>query len=158
ETLSSVYAGGRLDSSWPTANEAIQRADETVGVVINDAKEYVWERGNTEDEALIDLDDIPDIVKTGTMDVDELEEALQRDVVDLTGCTLEQVLYFVSEGKAVIAATETGSVIITGYDDYGNLILLNPGEEETYYYGPNDSLELFEAAGNRFVSYLETEL
>jgi len=158
EKLYYVYAGGSLDSSWPTAAEAILRADEMVGVVINDAKEYVWERGNTEDEASISLDDIPEIVRTGTMDVDELEAAMNRDVVDLTGCTLEQVLYFVSEGKAVIAATETGSVIITGYDDYGNLILLNPGETETYYYGPNDSLALFEAAGNRFVSYLNTEL
>lgn len=158
EQLYYVYAGGSLDSSWPTAAEAIQRADEMVGVVINDAKEYVWERGNQQDEASISLDNIPDIVKTGTMDVDELEAALQKDVVDLTGCTLEQVLYFVSEGKAVIAATETGSVIITGYDDYGNLILLNPGETETYYYGPNDSLALFEAAGNRFVSYLNTDL
>ncbi|MCD7737269.1 MAG: hypothetical protein LUI07_09990 [Lachnospiraceae bacterium] len=158
EKLYHVYAGGSLDSSWPTAVEAILRADEMVGVVINDAKEYVWERGNTEDEASISLDNIPDIIKTGTMDVDELEAALQKDVVDLTGCTLEQVLYFVSEGKAVIAATTTGSVIITGYDDYGNLILLNPGETETYYYGPNDSLELFEAAGNRFISYLNTDI
>ncbi|MCD7884194.1 MAG: hypothetical protein LUI87_10910 [Lachnospiraceae bacterium] len=158
EQLYYVYAGGSLDSSWPTAAEAILRADEMVGVVINGAKEYVWERGNQQDEASISLDDIPDIVKTGTMDVDTLEAALQKDVVDLTGCTLEQVLYFVSEGKAVIAATETGSVIITGYDDYGNLILLNPGETETYYYGPNDSLELFEAAGNRFISYLNTDL
>ncbi|MCD8023065.1 MAG: hypothetical protein LUF30_08875 [Lachnospiraceae bacterium] len=153
-----VYAGGSLDSCWTTAAEAILRADETVGVVINDEKEYVWERGNTEDEASISLNKIPDIVKTGTMDIDELEAAMQKVVVDLTGCTLEQVLYFVSEGKAVIAATETGSVIITGYDDYGNLILLNPGEEETYYYGPNDSLALFEAAGNIFISYLNTDL
>ncbi|MCD7819036.1 MAG: hypothetical protein LUH07_08290 [Lachnospiraceae bacterium] len=158
EKLYYVYAGGSLDSSWPTAAEAILRADETVGVVINDAKEYVWERGNTKDKASIDIDDIPDIVKTGTMDVDELEAALQKDVVDLTGCTLEQVLYFVSEGRPVIAATETGSVIITGYDDNGNLILLNPGETETYYYGPNDSLALFEAAGNLFVSYLDTDI
>lgn len=158
EKLYYVYAGGSLESCWTTAVEAILRADEMVGVVINDAKEYVWERGNQADEASISLDKIPDIVKTGTMDVDVLEEALGQDVVDLTGCTLDQVLYFVSEGKAVIAATETGSVIITGYDDYGNLILLNPGETETYYYGPNDSLALFEAAGNRFVSYLNTEI
>ncbi|MCC8103766.1 MAG: hypothetical protein LIP11_16455 [Clostridiales bacterium] len=158
EKLYYVYAGGSLDSAWPTAVEAILRADEMVGVVINDAKEYVWERRNKEDEVTISLDNIPDIIKTGIMDVDVLEESLQKDVVDLTGCTLDQVLYFVSEGKAVIAATETGSVIITGYDDYGNLILLNPGEEETYYYGPNDSLALFEAAGNQFVSYLNTDL
>lgn len=158
EKLYYVYAGGRMESCWPTAAEAIRRADEKVGVVINDEKEYIWERGNTQDACSVSVDKIPDIVKTGTMDVDQLEAALGKVAVDLTGCTLEQVLYFVSEGKPVIAATETGSVIITGYDDYGNLILLNPGETETYFYGPNDSLTLFEAAGNRFVSYLNTGL
>ncbi len=158
EKLYYVYAGGSLESSWPTPTEAIEHADEMVGVVINDEKEYVWERGNKDDEASISLDKIPDIVRTGTMDVAVLEASLGKVVLDLTGCTLDQVLYFVSEGRPVIAGTEDGSVIITGYDDYGNLILLNPGEEETYYCGPNDSLEMFEAAGNRFVTYLNTDL
>ncbi len=158
ERLYYVYAGGSLESRWPTAVEAILRADAKVGVVINDDKEYVWERGVKDDSCSINPDKIPDIVKTGTMDVDALESALGQDVVDLSGCTLDQVLYFVSEGKAVIAAAGDGTVIITGYDDYGNLILLNPGEDETYFYGPNDSLEMFEAAGNRFVSYLNSEL
>lgn len=158
EKLYYVYAGGRMESRWPTAVEAILRADEKVGVVINDEKEYIWERGNRRTSCNISLDKIPDIVKSGTMDVDELEAALQKDVVDLTGCTLEEVLYFVSEGRPVIAATPTGTLVITGYDDYGNLIVLYPGSEETEYSGPNDSLELFEAAGNRFVSYLDTDL
>ncbi len=158
EKLYYVYAGGSLESRWPTATEAIWRADEKVGVVINDEKEYVWERGNKEDEAEIKIDKIPDIVKTGTMNIDMLEEGLGKVVVDLTGCTLDQVLYFVSEGKPVIGDTAEGSVIITGYDDFGNLILLNPGEDETYFYGPNDSLEMFEARGNRFISYLNTDL
>ncbi len=156
ERLYYVYAGGSMESRWPTAVEAIVRADAKVGVVINDDKEYVWERGVKADSCSINPDKIPDIVKTGTMDVDVLEEGLGQDAVDLSGCTLDQVLYFVSEGKAVIAKTEDGSVIITGYDDFGNLILLNPGETETYFYGPNDSLELFEKAGNHFVSYLNT--
>jgi hypothetical protein len=158
EKLYYVYAGGSMQGRWPTAAEAIRQADEQVGVVINDAKEFVWERGNKKDSCSIRLENIPDIVKSGTMDVETLEASLGRDVVSLTGCSLDQVLYFVSQGHAVIGATAQGSVIITGYDDYGNLILLNPGEDETYYYGPNDSETMFEEAGNRFVSYLDTEL
>ena len=147
-----------MESRWPTPAEAIRRADEKVGVVINNAKEFVWERGNKPESSKIKVENIPEIVKSGTMDVDTLEQQLGKDAVDLTGCTLEQVLYFVGQGKPVIAATPTGVVIITGYDDYGNTILLNPGETETYFYGPNDSKEMFEQAGNRFVSYLETEI
>ncbi len=158
EKLYHVYAGGSLESSWPTPTEAIERADEKVGVVINDEKEYVWERGNQEEEASISPGKIPDIVRTGTMDIGTLESSLGKVVLDLTGCTLDEVLYFVSEGRPVIGDTGKGSVIITGYDDFGNLILLDPGGDETYFYGPNDSLEMFEAAGNRFISYLNTDL
>lgn len=158
ENLYYVYALGSMESCWPTAAEAIRRADEKVGVVINNAKEFVWERGNKKATSKIRLENIPDAIKSGSMDVNALEAAIHKDVVDLTNCTLEQVLYFVSQGRPVIAGTLTGSVIITGYDDYGNLILLDPGAVETYFYGPNDSKELFESAGNRFISYLETEL
>lgn len=158
ENLYYVYAQGKMESCWSTAAEAIRRADEKVGVVINNAKEFVWERGNKKESSKIRLENIPDAIRSGSMDVAALEAAIGKDVVDLTNCTLDQVLYFVSQGRPVIAATPTGSTIITGYDDYGNLILLDPGASETYFYGPNDSKELFETAGNRFISYLNTEL
>jgi hypothetical protein len=147
-----------MESRWTTAAEAISRADEQVGVVINDDKEFVWERGNRPDTSQIRVENIPEIVKSGTMDVETLEAALGKDVVNLTGCTLEQVLYFVGQKHPVLAMTPDGVVIITGYDDYGNLILLRPGEEETYYSGPKDSEAMFEEAGNQFVSYLNTDL
>lgn len=158
ERLYYVYAGGSLESVWTTAGEAIRRADEQVGVVINEAKEYVWERGNKADTAKIKVENIPAAFQTGTMDVAALEAAMGKDVIDLTSCTLEEVLYFVSSKRPVLAYGSEGVVIITGYDDYGNLILLRPGETETYFYGPEDSKAMFEAAGNQFVTYLETEL
>ncbi len=156
EKLYYVYAQGSMESCWPTAGEAIRRADEKVGVVINDEKEFVWERGNRAETSRIKLEKIPEAIKTGSMDVASLEEAIGKDVVDLTNCTLEQVLYFVGQGRAVTAMTPEGPVIITGYDDYGNTILLKPGETETYFCGPNDSKTMFEEAGNQFISYLDT--
>lgn len=158
EKLYYVYAGGSMESMWPTAAEAIRRADEKVGVVINHAKEFVWERGNRAESAKIKVENIPEVVKSGTMDIETLEASLGKDAVSLTGCTLEEVLYFVGQGQPVLAAVPDGVVIITGYDDFGNTILLRPGETETYFYGPQDSKELFEQAGNRFVSYLKTDL
>ena len=35
-------------------------------------------------------------------------------------------------------------------------ILLNPGEEEWYYYGIQDSTDLFAIAGNEFYSFTES--
>ena len=158
EKLYYVYAGGSLESVWTTAAEAIRRADEKVGVVVNDEKEFVWERGNRAETAKISVDKIPQAIQNGVMDLDTLESQLGKVVIDLTGCTLEQVLYFVGNRHPVLAWTGTETVIITGYDDYGNLILLKPGETETYFYGPEDSKTLFEAAGNQFMTYLNTDL
>ncbi len=158
EKLYYVYAGGSMESMWPTASEAIRRADEKVGVVINHAKEFVWERGNRAETSKIKVESLPEVVASGTMDIETLEASLGKDAVNLTGCTLEQVLYFVGQGQPVLAATPDGVVIIMGYDDFGNTILLRPGETETYFYGPQDSKALFEQAGNRFVSYLKTDL
>ena len=158
EKLYYVYAGGNLESVWTTAAEAIRRADEKVGVVINDEKEFVWERGNRAETAKISVDKIPQAIQNGVMDLDTLESQLGKVVIDLTGCTLEQVLYFVGNRHPVLAWTGTETVIITGYDDYGNLILLKPGETETYFYGPEDSKTMFEAAGNQFMTYLNTDL
>ena len=54
----------------------------------------------------------------------------------------------------VLAKTADGVVIIAGYDQY-NTILLKPGEAETYYYGLEESADMFEAAGNQFVTYFD---
>ena len=110
--------------------------DEQVGVVVNDAKEFVWERGNKEDTAQIPVENIPVAFQSGSMDTAALTSALGKTAIDLTGCTLDEILYFVSNKRPVLAAADGGCVIITGYDDYGNLILLKPGETETYFYGP----------------------
>ncbi|MBQ8006716.1 MAG: hypothetical protein IJ245_03695 [Lachnospiraceae bacterium] len=84
-----------------------------------------------------------------------LADNLEADVLDLSGVSLSDVLYYVSRGYPVMAMTGLGTaVIITGYDSK-NTILYDPGEERVYKLGMNDSKELFEKAGNRFVTYIK---
>ncbi len=84
-----------------------------------------------------------------------LSDNLEADVLDLSGVSLSDVLYYVSRGYPVMAMTGQGTaVIITGYDSK-NTILYDPGEEKVYKLGMNDSKELFEKAGNRFVTYIK---
>ena len=83
-----------------------------------------------------------------------LSDNLEADVLDLSGVALSDVLYYISRGYPVMAMTGQGSaVIITGYDSK-NTILYDPKEERVYKLGLNDSKELFEKAGNRFVTYI----
>jgi hypothetical protein len=155
EDLYYVYASGGLDALCTYPNDAIVKADELFGVVVDHNQHYVWVRGDKDTEHEIELSDVPAVFTSGTIDPEKLEEGLGRRVVDLTGCTLDEVLYFVAHDKPVLVSTKEGVKCIVGYDEY-NTYLLNPGEEEWYYYGIQDSTDLFLASGNEFYSYIDT--
>lgn len=159
EELYYVYAGGSMASRYTSAGPAIREANEKVGVVINEKKQFIWERGNRSATKQIRLEKIPAAFRSGVIDASALQEKMGdgAEVLDLTGCTLDMVLYFVGQGRPVLANTPDGVVTITGYDEY-NVILLNPGSDETYYGGLQDSTKLFEEAGNQFVAYIEKEM
>ena len=76
-------------------------------------------------------------------------------MIDLSGCSLDNVLYEVSAQRPVIAKTGTNtSVLLVGYDEY-NTYLYDPSTGQTSPYGMNDSTALFESAGNVFLTYIE---
>lgn len=149
-----VYGHGMLDSIHTSANTAIQRADEIKGVVVNSHQEYVWERGNRNDAASINLADIPDIMKQGTMDKATLEVALGKTVLDLSGCSWDMILYFIDQGSPVLAQIEGEVILITGYDQFENIMVLYQGAQETVYWGSDDSDATFPQSGNLFMTYL----
>ena len=155
EHLYYVYAAGGLDALCTYANDAIVKADELFGVVVDYNQNYVWVRGDKKPQHDIELKDVPAVMRTGTIDPDELETGIGKQVIDLTGCTLDEVLYFVSHDRPVLAVTKEGVRCIVGYDEF-NTHLLNPGEEEWYYYGIQDSTDLFAIAGNEFYSFTES--
>lgn len=149
-----VYARGMLESIHTSANTAIQRADELKGVVVDASQHYIWERGNRNDAASIDLEDIPEIMKQGTMDKETLEQALGKTVLDLSGCTWDMVLYFIDQGSPVLAQISDQIILITGYDQFENIMVLYQGATETVYWGSDDSDATFPASGNLFMTYL----
>ena len=153
-----VYAAGSLYDTFTDPAKAVSCADEQLGVVLNRWQQYVWERGNRQTSMQLNLEDIPEIVRTGNWNVQQLAEGLGEDfmVLDLSGCTLDSVLYEISAQRAVIAKTgANASAVIVGYDEY-NTYLYNPDTGEVKPYGMNDSTALFEKAGNIFISYMET--
>lgn len=154
EDLYYVYAKGHLDNTFTAASQAVQHANEQLGVVVNSKQQVLWERGNKKEEYTLDISAFPDVIQDGEMDLKVLQENLGCDILDLRGCELDSVLYYVSEGTPVLAQTTDGVVIIAGYDLY-NTILMKPGDVTTYFYGLEDSKKLFEKAGNVFVTYFE---
>lgn len=155
-----VYAKGRLYDVYTSISEAVKTADEELGVVVDGNLQNIWERGNKVVKTKLDVTTFPNVIRAGIMNVDEIKSGTGKKALDLSGCTMDSVLYYVSEGTPVLAKTPVtektpqGIVIIAGYDEY-NTILLNPGETETFFYGLRDSTDLFEEAGNFFMTYWE---
>ena len=157
EEIYYVYGRGGLDSVWTDPAAALKQADAQTGVVLNRAQQYVWERGNVKPQITLNTADIPEIILSGSWDKQKLQEGLgdAGTIIDLSGCTLENILYEISAHRAVIAKTgENSSVVIVGYDQY-NTWLFDPASGEVKPYGMNDSTALFQKAGNIFLTYLE---
>jgi len=148
-----VYAGGKLKQVYVQPGEAVVSADAQVGVVVDAALDYVWVRGNRDNKTEIPLEQVPQSMKNGAADFASLVAADEGTVLDLTGCTLDQVLYFVGHGHPVQVITVDGPRTIVGYDEY-NTYLLRPGEGEWFYYGMNDSTAFFEQSGNQFFTIM----
>lgn len=175
-----VYVKGKLDKMYTNAAEAVARADETAGVVVTRRQEYIWERmkrqtsrqiagietisaqsGYSSLEACVlsllhyggSGADARALLAQGLTPYAVLQQELGMDkVVNLTGVSLEQVLYCVDRGYPVLAATNTGNyVILTGYNEL-NTIVMDPVKGTTGYVGMNDSRVMFEGAGNVFIA------
>ncbi len=154
-----VYAFGHLEKVLTDPAEAVTYADAHVGVVVNQEGQYIYERGNKKDETELHNEDIPSGILGGQINADALQSAVgdKAAIMNLSGCTLDQVLYQVSQGRAVVTKLADGSTtVIVGYDRY-NTLLYNYQTGEHYYMGINDSTASMEQAGNVFVSYVESQ-
>ena len=77
-----------------------------------------------------------------------------EEPVNLTGASLEQVLYFVSNNKYVIAMTGASTaVVISGYDTK-NVTVYNPDTGKVETYKRSQAEKIFQENGNSFFSYL----
>lgn len=170
-----VYAHGGVEGIYDDLGTAINRANESVGVVANNSGVIVWERGvrslqkeisniipiytgnSRKDCASMLLKHksgyaISNLGEDSVYDI--LEKEIPESILNLTRCTLDQVLYYVNKGIPVIGMkNKNQAVLITGFDMY-NITVIDPEQQRTMKIGLNDSKGLFEEAGNMFFSYL----
>lgn len=78
-------------------------------------------------------------------------------VLDLTGCSLDAVLYYVNQDIPVLVMLENGeAVLITGFNEF-NVVIMEPSTGRLYKNGMNDSAEWFAENGNRFITYMRAD-
>lgn len=175
-----AFAKGEVLLGTDNLREAIGVANENMGVVVDEAQQYVWKRAKkTEQDPLTLAMDVPGdtpaekavailqsaagmSVNTG-MDLRNLTglaNAMNEmtDTVkwlDLSGCRLEEMLYYVSQGTPVMAY-ETGEQVslIVGYDE-DHVTLLDPVSGDKSELTMEDAVDRFDRMGNIYMTYIE---
>ncbi|MCR4903088.1 MAG: hypothetical protein K6A23_09525 [Butyrivibrio sp.] len=105
-----------------------------------------YEGLNRDTQALLD---------EGNSIIEILESSFQNaQILDLDGCPLEAMLYYVNQDIPVLARLNNGkTVLIVGFNSL-NTVLIDPEQGTIYKYGMKDSKALFEENGNHFITYI----
>lgn len=156
-----AYSGGRMNGSYVEFSRAVQAAYEGMGIVTDESGYVYWTRVNRSDTKTVK--EIQNETALAQKYLNELAQGSETSsdgtkLIDARGLTLNQVLYFVSEGKPVVAYIGNGSYgLIYGYDQYNISCLWYPGTEfaSTDKRGLNDAAAFFaENGGNDFICFL----
>ena len=177
-----VYDKTGISGIFMSAGRAVKLANDTAGVVLNDSGNYVWVKGNNsirnqimaikEDTATeersslaVCLDTILSyegisrnseyMLSTGETVLSILQDNMENTtILDLTGCSLDSVLYYVGQDIPVLVTLQDGeAVLLIGYNEL-NTVLMNPITGTIYKMGMEDSTTWFEENGNCFITYI----
>lgn len=180
-----VYNAYGVQGIYSAPGKAVKEAYDSSGVVANDRGITVWLKGNRvsrnqimaiKEESVTDqknsltvcLDNIlrhAGITRNTEYDLAQGKTAIQIleenmtgvQVLDLSGCSLDAVLYYVNQDIPVLAILEDGeAVLVTGFNEF-NVVIMEPSTGKLYKKGMNDATTWFAENGNHFISYMKIE-
>ena len=180
-----VYNAYGVQGIYSAPGKAVKEAYDSAGVVANDRGITVWLKGNRvsrnqimaiKDESVTDqknsltvcLDNIlrhAGITRNTEYDLAQGKTAIQIleenmtgvQVLDLSGCSLDAVLYYVNQDIPVLAILEDGeAVLVTGFNEF-NVVIMEPSTGKLYKKGMNDATTWFAENGNHFISYMKID-
>ncbi len=183
ETQYFVYAGSRVLLATNDLTTAISTADSEMGVVVDNNQTYLWKKSRRSwynamssldpsdgdanatnaakaVSALLSREGESTVVSTkfasGGTPMSVMAEAMEdATVLDLTGCSISQILYYVSIGNPVyVALGDDDAVLITGYTAT-NVSIYYPATDSTSSVTIEAAEASFAAAGSVYISYVD---
>ena len=180
-----VYNAYGVQGIYSAPGKAVKEAYDSAGVVANDRGITVRLKGKRvsrnqimaiKEESVTDqknsltvcLDNIlrhAGITRNTEYDLAQGKTAIQIleenmtgvQVLDLSGCSLDAVLYYVNQDIPVLAILEDGeAVLVTGFNEF-NVVIMEPSTGKLYKKGMNDATTWFAENGNHLISYMKIE-
>ena len=176
-----VYKKGDVLLATDEIADAIVCANNHMGVVVDSKQQYVWMRARKSAQTAFsslkvnDADkssssvvqavsamlnyrgnglSVKELIDNGGTPKSAIENTLKDSVVlDISGCTVEEILFYVSKGSPVFAMTGTDSaVLVTGYSS-GSIYYSQTHSTRSKSY--KDADDWFRKAGYIFFTYLD---
>jgi len=178
-----VYAQGKVLLSTDNIADAVLTANESMGIVLDKTQQYVWKRSRKTAQTAFKGMTVGDEDNNGSSIAKSINAMLQREgvnisvsalleqgetpkeilknalrdakVLDLTGCTIDDVLYYISNGATVFVMTDgDDAALIVGYDA-SHITIYDPAKGTTYRKNITDADQVFANAGSIFFTYLK---
>lgn len=176
-----VYGRGNSTEVFQSPAMAVNLAYETSSPVMNDHGEYIWTKektaaknqimaiketkvteGQSSLAACLDIilthrgivSDAQALLDAGKTPMEILSENLpDHEPLDLTGCSMQAMLFYVNLDIPVLALLDNGeAVLITGFNEQ-NVVICDPKTGFLGKKGMKDSTQYFEENGNCFFTY-----
>ena len=180
-----VYGPRGVKKITSSSAEAVKMAYELSGSVVDANGNYIWKKGtvysrnqimaitgtkrdNENSSLAVCLDTIFELegisrktqplLDAGEDTLSILKNSLRKEkILDLRGCPLDTVLYYVDQDIPVLALMDNQEVyLIVGFNEF-NIVLMDPKSGTVYKKGMNDSRDMFEKNGNQFITYMRYE-
>ncbi|MBO5450780.1 MAG: hypothetical protein J6A11_04455 [Lachnospiraceae bacterium] len=178
-----VYGSGGILGVYAKESEAVNIAEQESGTILNGYGDYVWIKANRnvsnqimkitatmQDENNSSLAVCLDtmllaegisrnsqyLLDQGATALSVLQDNMPEDceILDLSGCSLDAVLYYVNRDIPVMAIlNDRSAVLIIGFNEL-NTVIMDPATGTIYKKGINDSTDWFNSNGNQFITYI----
>lgn len=185
ETRYYVYGPYGVEGVFSSPAGAVNLGYEMAGVVVDNSGTVIWMRGNraarnqitaiaeagvTEEKnsLAVCLDSmlaLEGMIRNSEIFLGQgqtVPEILQDNlpdaqILDLQGCSLDAVLYYVNQDIPVLVMLENGdAVLVTGFDEF-NVVIMEPSTGRLYRNGMNDTAQWFSENGNCFITYIREQ-
>lgn len=176
-----VYANGQRQDVFTNLPEAVNAASEKRGNVIDGKEKILWQCAFDEYAIVAGMDRVTKVsgngkslaaclsmiasvngknvsvgeITVGSKSVSELMEQYSgHQTLNLTGCSLDDVFYYISQGSPVLAKYSGGRYVIVMSYNSTKIRYLDPVTGQSTVAGRQEFTDALKKAGNVFYSYL----
>ena len=179
-----VYVKGDVELATDSISDAINLANNRLGVVIDSKQNYIWMRARKNSQsafqgiscsegdagagsvvgalsAMLEYNGITvsvsELVQAGNSARNVLESTMEDAIVlDISGVGSEELLFYLSNGTPVFAMTGSNSaILVTGYSSNETLYYYDPSTNTNGSMSFEDADILFTKGGNKFITYIK---